>query len=106
MKEQAKIHLVGPKQLREMLRQYIPRGLFLAKDGCKWVALDNSTCEAWVEEFRHKHQAVRWLRGKFEVGDKAKQRVRTFNSEEKARAFVISAGVDLEKLRHMTIMEN
>lgn len=71
-----KIQQVSPEQLQKMLRQYAPRGRFLAKDGCKWVALDNSTCDAWVEEFSRKRQAVRWLLGKFEVGDKAKQRVR------------------------------
>ena len=32
--------------------------------------------------------------------------VRTFDSEEDARTFLIAAGVDLEELRHMTIMEN
>lgn len=70
------IQQISPERLREMLRQYIPRGRFLAREGRKWVALDNSTCDAWIEEFSRRHQAVRWLRGKFEVGGKAKQWVR------------------------------
>lgn len=32
--------------------------------------------------------------------------VRTFDSEEEARTFLIAAGVDLEELRHMTMIEN
>ena len=32
--------------------------------------------------------------------------VRTFDSEKDARTFLIAAGVDLEELRHMTMMEN
>ena len=78
-----------------MLCGYTPRGLFLAKDGRKWVALDNSTCNAWVEEFSRKHQAVRWLRGKFEVGDKAKQRVRIKNAGELI-AVARKQGVELD----------
>ena len=32
--------------------------------------------------------------------------VRAFDSEEEARTFLIAAGVDLEELRHMTMVEN
>ena len=31
--------------------------------------------------------------------------VRTFDSEEQARAFLVAAGVGLEELRHMVIIE-
>ena len=44
-----------------------PSGLFLTKEGRKWVAVDNTTGDAWTEEFSRKRQAVRWLRGKFEI---------------------------------------
>ena len=46
-----------------------PLGLFLTKEGRKWVAVDNTTGDAWTEEFSRKRRAVRWLRGKFEVGE-------------------------------------
>ena len=69
-----KIQQVNPKRLRKMLCQHVPRGCFLAKEIGKWVAVDNSTGDAWTEEFSRKHQAVRWLRGKFEVGDRTTQR--------------------------------
>lgn len=62
-----RIWQVSPERLREILRQYIPRGLFLAKEGHKWVVVDNSTGDAWTEEFIRKRQAIRWLCGKFEV---------------------------------------
>lgn len=67
-----KIQRVSPGQLREMLSGHTPRGLFLARDGYRWVAVDNSTCDEWTEEFSRKRQAVRWLHGEFEVGDRAK----------------------------------
>lgn len=44
-----------------------PSGLFLTKEGHKWVAVDNTTGDAWTEEFSRKRQAIRWLRGKFEI---------------------------------------
>lgn len=33
-------------------------------------------------------------------------KVRTFDSEEQARTFLLASGVDLEELRHMTMMED
>jgi len=46
-----------------------PCGRFLAKAGHTWIAVDNSTHNAWTEEFDGKRQAVRWLKGKFEISD-------------------------------------
>jgi len=34
--------------------------------------VDNSTRDAWTEEFQSKRQAVRWLRGEFEVDDRGR----------------------------------
>lgn len=42
------------------------------REGNKWVAVDNSTCDAWTEEFSQREQAVRWLQGEIEVGEAAK----------------------------------
>ena len=66
------IQKVSSTQLQKIIRQDTQRGSFLAREGRKWVALDNSTGDRWVEEFTQKCQAVRWLRGKFEVGDRTK----------------------------------
>ena len=63
-----KIHRIRPEFLGQVIDHRTPCGLFLAKEGRKWVAVDNTTGDAWTEEFSRKRQAVRWLRGKFEVG--------------------------------------
>ncbi len=66
-KNRVKIKRVSPEFLGKVIEDRIPLGHFLAKEGRKWVAVDNSTGDAWMEEFSRKRQAVRWLRGKFEV---------------------------------------
>lgn len=63
----AKIKQTSPEFLGKVIEDRTPCGCFLAKEGRKWVAVDNSTGDAWTEEFSRKRQAIRWLRGKFEV---------------------------------------
>lgn len=63
----SKIHRVSSEQLLSVIGRRTPIGLFLTKDGRTWVAVDNTTGDAWTEEFSRKRQAIRWLRGKFEV---------------------------------------
>lgn len=44
------------------------RGWFLAPSSeGKWVAVDNSTGDAWTEKFDDKETAISWLKGEFEV---------------------------------------
>lgn len=47
--------------------KYEPYGKFLVEetiDGeAVWTAIDNSTGEAFTEEFKTRHAAVRWLHG-------------------------------------------
>lgn len=62
-----RIHRVSPEKVLNVIDFRTPWGLFLTKEGRKWVAVDNTTGDAWTEEFSPKRQAVRWLRGKFEV---------------------------------------
>ncbi len=62
------IKQVSSERLQEIIRRYAPCGRFLARDGCKWVAVDNSTGDAWTEKFRWKRQAIHWLLGEFERG--------------------------------------
>ncbi|NCE65557.1 hypothetical protein D1159_13445 [Pseudoflavonifractor sp. 524-17] len=64
-----RIHRVNQKRLLNVIDSRTPLGLFLTKEGRTWVAVDNTTGDAWTEEFSRKRQAVRWLRGKFEVGE-------------------------------------
>ncbi len=42
---------------------YEPRGRYYLQDGDKWVGIDNSTGEAWTEEFPSKRKCLRWLKG-------------------------------------------
>ena len=56
-----RIQIVHPYFLRKIIEHRVPCGLFLAKEGRKWVAVDNSTCDAWTKEFLRKRQAIRWL---------------------------------------------
>ncbi len=67
LKDRIKIKRVSSEFLDDVIDRRTPLGLFLTKEGCTWVAVDNSTGDAWTEDFRWKRQAVRWLRGKFEV---------------------------------------
>ncbi len=57
----SKIHRVSPKKLTDVIDRRTPLGLFLTKEDRKWVAVDNSTGDAWKEKFNSKRQAVRWL---------------------------------------------
>lgn len=63
-----RIYRVSPEYLCQIIDHRTPCGLFLTKEGNKWVAVDNTTGDAWTEEFSRKRQSIRWLRGKFEVG--------------------------------------
>lgn len=68
MEKKLKIQRVSSKFLERIIEHRTPCGLFLTKERRTWVAVDNTTGDAWTEEFFRKRQAVRWLRGKFEVG--------------------------------------
>lgn len=63
----SRIRRVSLEQMQNMIESHIPLGLFLTKEGRTWVAVDNSTGDAWMENFSWKRQAIRWLRGNFEV---------------------------------------
>lgn len=42
--------------------KYSPAGSGIFKDGSVWVAFDNSTGDFWIEEFKSKFKAKKWLR--------------------------------------------
>ena len=56
-------------QIQNIIEYRHPNGYFLSQSGSLWVAVDNSTGDAWTEDFDSKYQAIHWLRGDFEVGD-------------------------------------
>ncbi len=61
------IQIVDIIVLDSVIETYQPKGLYLAYDGKRWIAVDNSTGDAWTEDFRCKFRAIQWLKGKFEV---------------------------------------
>lgn len=73
------ISKVSMKELHEILDsadrggKYRPYGYFYAYDptgsAYKWVAVDNSTGDAWTEEFATEQDAIAWLNGEFEIDD-------------------------------------
>ena len=68
-RSKAAVQVVTARELRQVIDRYAPRGLFLAREGRGWTAVDNSTGHAWTEEFQRKARAVRWLRGESEIVD-------------------------------------
>lgn len=65
-----KVHIkrVSIRKIGKIIDRCQPYGRFMAKTGSRWVAVDNSTGDAWTEDFSRKRDAVRWLQGEFEVG--------------------------------------
>lgn len=64
------IHIVTKERLSDIIDQRDPQGLFLTLDEDKWIACDNSTGEAWIEEFQMRGWAINWLCDKsMEGGD-------------------------------------
>ena len=61
MHDTYKIKLIDLDELRAVLTLYRPRGLFLCREGKWWIAVDNTTGEAWTEEFLWKWHALCWL---------------------------------------------
>lgn len=39
-----------------------PPGLYWANESGKYIGIDNSTGDAWVEEFETLQECIRWLR--------------------------------------------
>lgn len=63
------VQFVKKPALEKVIDERQPVGLFLTRDAGVWVAVDNSTGDAWTKDFKHLLTAIRWLCGKFEIGD-------------------------------------
>lgn len=62
MMRKFRIQRVSPERVDDIIEHRVPLGLFLTKEGGRWVAVDNRDGDAWTEDFRRKRHAVRWLR--------------------------------------------
>lgn len=63
------IRLMRKAALEKVIDERLPLGLFLTRDAKVWVAVDNSTGDAWTEDFKILLTAILWLRGKVEISD-------------------------------------
>ena len=57
------IEKVTPEAMERIIEKRVPCGLFYRKAGRRcYVGVDNSTGDAWTEEFRSRRKCLRWLR--------------------------------------------
>lgn len=56
------IQKVTCNEAHSIVETRVPRGLFYLEDGDVIVGIDNSTGDAWVEEFSHYKLCENWLR--------------------------------------------
>lgn len=57
---------VSQKEATEIIEHRGPRGFFVQETGDKFVGIDNSTGDAWVEEFPNLTECLKWLAGERE----------------------------------------
>ena len=55
------IKLINKARMHAIIDRYALIGRYMTREGRKWVACDNTTGDAWVEEFDTMKQAVKWL---------------------------------------------
>ena len=60
---------IRPERAQGIIETREPRGLFLTKEGNKYVAIDNTDGNAWTEEFKKITVAMAWLRGEMDTGE-------------------------------------
>ena len=57
------IEEVAEEAMRQIIETRQPLGLFYRMEARRlYVGVDNSTGDAWTEEFRSRRQCLRWLR--------------------------------------------
>ena len=61
------IQRISKKKASSIISSYSPEGLFYTIDNGKYIGIDNSTEDAWVEEFDTLDECKRWLNGEFDV---------------------------------------
>ncbi len=54
---------VTAKETLGIIRTRNPRGCFWQKDGELYIGIDNTTGDAWTEEFKSKEDCLAWLKG-------------------------------------------
>lgn len=65
--------VVNHRKAEEIIRTRKPFGLFLEHDGEKYIGIDNSAGDAWVEEFDTAQKCLEWLLEEGEGDDRGAQ---------------------------------
>lgn len=58
------IREITEEEAMQIIEERKPIGRFYEIDGCVYVGIDNSTGDAWIEEFSSKEECIAWLEGK------------------------------------------
>lgn len=56
------IREVNPEESFKIITEREPKGLFWQKDGDLYVGIDNSTGDAWTQDFSTLDECLAWLK--------------------------------------------
>ncbi|EKN67863.1 hypothetical protein P9E76_01615 [Schinkia azotoformans] len=56
------INEITKDEANEIMDKYSPRGLYYFFDNGLYIGIDNSSGDAWVEEFKSKQECIDWLK--------------------------------------------
>lgn len=60
---------VSPDKANRIIETRCTKGKFWTLEKTLFIGIDNTTGDAWVENFTDKAALFNWLKGEFEVGD-------------------------------------
>ena len=63
---------VSQQEANAIIEHRGPRGLFVLETGVEYIGIDNSTGDAWTEEFPDLTECMMWLAGEKEAAQAAK----------------------------------
>jgi hypothetical protein len=60
-------HEITKEEAKKIIETRYPEGLFYHKDGNKYIGIDNSSGDAWTEEFDNLDICLEWLKGEIDT---------------------------------------
>lgn len=57
------IKIINSQEAEKIFNEYKPKGLFIILDKGTYVGIDNSSSNAWTEEFKDLKVCLMWLNG-------------------------------------------
>jgi len=96
------IKYITKEEADKVISERNPKGLYIINEpeNNKTVAIDNSTGDAWTEEFDSEEEAIRWLNGEFEMADRVNEKFYLSQEPEKVEKAkeALQANVDCKEL--------